>query len=68
MTSPTRHAEPIEGHPGLHRVTDGHVNAWIVEADDHLVLVDCGLPTTSTCSTRRSGSSAAARATSPASC
>lgn len=44
MTSPTRHAEPIEGHPGLHRVTDGHVNAWIVEADDHLVLVDCGLP------------------------
>lgn len=44
MTSPTRHAEPVEGHSGVYRVTDQHVNAWIVEADDHLVLIDCGLP------------------------
>lgn len=43
MTS-TRHAEPVDGHPGLHRVTDQHVNAWILEVDDQLVLVDCGLP------------------------
>lgn len=44
MSSARGHAEPVEGHPGLYRVTDRHVNAWIVEADDHLVLVDCGLP------------------------
>jgi glyoxylase-like metal-dependent hydrolase (beta-lactamase superfamily II) len=36
--------EPVDGRAGVHRVTDQHVNAWIVEHDDGLVLVDCGLP------------------------
>src|SRR5712691_5025401 len=30
--------------PGVWRVLKGYVNAYVVESDDGLALVDCGLP------------------------
>jgi glyoxylase-like metal-dependent hydrolase (beta-lactamase superfamily II) len=30
--------------PGIHRIADGYVNWYLVEGDDGLTIVDCGLP------------------------
>src|SRR2546427_7933990 len=30
--------------PGVHRILKGYVNAYLIEADDGLTIVDCGMP------------------------
>src|SRR3954449_7640987 len=31
--------------PGIHRIEDSYTNWYIVEADDGITIVDCGVPT-----------------------